>query len=421
MKISIFLLIVGLMNVSAGVYSQEAKITLDLKNATFEEVLWEIQKQTEFIFLYSADDVKKIDNINLSFKEASINAILTECLANSDLKFRIKHKTVVITHAPSLRKIKPAEVIPLEVSQPQITVTGNVTDDTGAPLPGVNVVIQGTSIGTITDLSGSFTINIPDENAVLAFSFVGYTPLTISVGNQRQFSIILIPDVKALEEVVVVGYGTQKKESVVGAISQVAGSSLVQSGISNVSNAIAGKLSGVLTIQQTGEPGANNAEIIIRGLSSWNGSNPLVLVDGVERDFNSMDPNEINTISVLKDASATAVFGAKGANGVVIVTTKRGSIGKPKLDFSGSYGIQWATRGRIFVDSYTTMSMWNVALMNDQKFSQMLSQDVLEEYRNPSSPLKAIQYPNVNWWNELVLPFAPTYNANLNISGEQIL
>ncbi len=135
-----------------------------------------------------------------------------------------------------------------------------------------------------------------------------------------------------------VGYGVQKKESVVGAITQVDNVALMRSGSSNVTSAIAGKLSGVLTIQQSGEPGNNDSQIIIRGLSSWNGSEPLVLVDGVERDFSDLDPNEINTLSVLKDASATAVFGAKGANGVIIVTTKRGALGKPKLDVTASYG-----------------------------------------------------------------------------------
>ena len=144
-------------------------------------------------------------------------------------------------------------------------------------------------------------------------------------------------EVTQISEVVVVGYGTQKKESVVGAITQVNSASLVKSGIPTITNAISGKLSGVLTIQQTGEPGANQAEIIIRGLSSWNSSAPLALVDGVERDFKDLDPNEISTISVLKDASATAVFGARGANGVIIVTTKRGSLGRPVMSFSSTY------------------------------------------------------------------------------------
>lgn len=192
---------------------------------------------------------------------------------------------------------------------------------------------------------------------------------------------------------------------------------LMRSGTTSVTNAIAGKLSGVLTIQNTGEPGANSSEIIIRGLSSWNGSEPLVLVDGVERDFSNIDPNEINTISVLKDASATAVFGAKGANGVIIVTTKRGSLGKPQLDFTAAYGTIRASGIPDHISSYQTMTMLNEARMNDMQYSYLLEDNILNEYRSPSSPLNALQYPDVNWFKEISVPFAPVANANLNISG----
>jgi TonB-dependent SusC/RagA subfamily outer membrane receptor len=178
----------------------------------------------------------------------------------------------------------------------------------------------------------------------------------VKVGAQSVYNITLADETVGVEEVVVVGYGVQKKETVVGAISQVDGVALMRSGTSNVTSAIAGKLSGVLTMQSQGQPGSNDSEIIIRGLSSWNGSAPLVLVDGVERDFTELDPNEIQTISVLKDASATAVFGAKGANGVIIVTTKRGKLGKAKLDMSASFGLQKATRIPDHIDSYTTMN-----------------------------------------------------------------
>ncbi len=215
----------------------------------------------------------------------------------------------------------------------QDPVTGVVRDAaTGENLTGVTVMIKGTTLGTLTDRNGQFSINLPQLEAILSFSFIGYTAQEISVTRGAKLTVALNLEVTEISEVVVVGYGTQKKESVVGAITQVNSVALVQSGTVSVTNAIAGKLSGVLTIQNTGEPGSNDAEIIVRGLSSWNGSDPLVLVDGVERDFRFLDPNEINTISVLKDASATAVFGAKGANGVIIVTTKRGSLGKPKLD-----------------------------------------------------------------------------------------
>lgn len=306
---------------------------------------------------------------------------------------------------------------PLSVSAQQKTITGTVIGDDKAPIPGASVVVKGTTIGTVTNLDGKFNLPVPASAQTLVFSFVGLTPKEVPVGTGSVFNVTLSESTVGIDEVVVVGYGTQKKESVVGAITQVNNSSLMRSGSSNVTNAITGKLSGVLTIQQTGEPGASSSEIVIRGLSSWNGSAPLVLVDGVERDFNTLDPNEINTISVLKDASATAVFGAKGANGVIIVTTKRGKVGKPLLDFSASYGIQKATRIPDHISSFTTMSMYNVGLMNGAKFQDLLPQSVLDQYANPTSKLNALRYPNVNWFDEVTREYAPTINANFNVSG----
>lgn len=299
----------------------------------------------------------------------------------------------------------------------QNTVKGTVKDaGTGEALIGVTVMVKGTTTGALTDINGKFSVPVTGQ-ATLVFSFIGYSSQEVAAAPGADLNIGLVTELTQISEVVVVGYGTQKKESVVGAITQVNNAALMKSGTSNITNAISGKLSGVLTIQATGEPGANQSEIIIRGLSSWNGSQPLVLVDGVERDFKMLDPNEIATISVLKDASATAVFGAKGANGVIVVTSKRGTIGKPKLDFSGSYGLQRATRIPDHIDSYTTMSLLNVARMNGQQFGLLTPDNILEEYRNPSTPLNALRYPNTNWFDEVTKPFAPMANANLNITG----
>jgi len=300
----------------------------------------------------------------------------------------------------------------------QNTITGTVKDATsGEVLTGVTVVVKGTTTGALTDINGKFTIPVTGGQVTLLFSSIGYTTQELAAIPGADINISMAMEVTQISEVVVVGYGTQKKESVVGAITQVNSAALVKSGISNVTNAISGKLSGVLTIQQTGEPGADQSEIIVRGLSSWNGSAPLVLVDGVERDFKDLDPNEVATISVLKDASATAVFGAKGANGVIIVTTKRGAFGAPVMSVSASYGMLKATRIPKFIDSYETMTDLNMGLMNNQQFDKLIPQSDLNQYKNPSSPLNALRYPNVDWFKELTLPFSPTTEANFNISG----
>ena len=297
------------------------------------------------------------------------------------------------------------------------TLSGNVIGEDNMALPGVSVVVKGTVVGTVTDINGKFNLKVPADAKTLVFSFIGMKPIEMEIGTQTSINVTLKEETVGLGEVVVVGYGTQKKETVVGAISQIDNQALVRTGLTNVTNAITGKLAGVLTVQQSGQPGSNDSEIYIRGLSSWNGSQPLVLVDGIERDFSDLDPNEINTLSVLKDASATAVFGAKGANGVIIVTTKRGTLGKPKLDITASYGMQQATRIPDHIDSYTTMSMYNDALMNGQQFTQLIPQNQLDEYKNPSSNLMALRYPNVNWFDLLSKNHAPVANANLNLSG----
>lgn len=296
-------------------------------------------------------------------------------------------------------------------------ITGTVVDVNNEPLIGATVKVLGTGLGTITDFDGKFNINLSNKNQVIEVSYIGYETKKIKFRGQKTLLVVLSEEDTVLDEVVVVGYGTQKKESVVGAISQVGGKDLVAAGTSNLSNAIAGKLSGVLTMQTSGKPGASDAEIVIRGVSSWNGSAPLVLVDGIERDFGDIDANEVETISVLKDASATAVFGARGANGVIIVTTKQGIVGSPKLNISASHGISWATRVPKQIGAETTLNAYNESLMNGQKFKDLIPEDEIQKHVNPANPLEAILYPDINWFDLLTNKFAHVTNANANLRG----
>jgi TonB-linked SusC/RagA family outer membrane protein len=296
-------------------------------------------------------------------------------------------------------------------------ITGVVTDERGVPLAGAHVLVVGrANTGTATGADGKFTLAVAPGSS-LRVVFVGFEEKTVVVGEPAYYFIRLAERVAEIEEVLVVGYGVQRKESVVGAISQVKGEELVRAGQTTITNALAGKLSGVATIQRSGMPGNDHAEIVIRGLSSFDSSSPLVLVDGVERDFTSIDPHEVSTVSVLKDASATAVFGARGANGVIIVTTKRGTEGRPRMDFSFSAGVQLPINVARHVDAYATMSLLNVARMNDKQFSDLTPAAVLQEYARPSSRLNAIRYPDVDWFEELTEPYAPSLNANFNVRG----
>jgi len=421
-------------------------ISINLKDVSVEDAFVVINDKTNFNFQY---DQKLVQNkkLDVNFTGTTIGKLLRYISKETNLSFSRVNETIYVS-TPKKQAVteiinsgqkptssllnKPGQltasteefhanrlmqVVNEGMATMAVTVTGVVKGDDGTTLPGVNVVEKGTVNGTSTDVDGRYKITIAGNSSTLVFSYIGYVSQEVPVGGKRGIDVKLISENKSLEEVVVVGYGTQRKESVVGAITQVDNKALMRSGTSNITNAIAGKLSGVLTMQSSGEPGNDHSEIIIRGLSSWNGSQPLIMVDGVERDFKDMDPNEIATISVLKDASATAVFGAKGANGVVIVTTKRGVIGKPKLDFTASYGMSKATRIPDHISSYKTMSMYNTAMMNGQSFTGLITQNALNQYRNPSTPLNALRYPDVNWFDIMTKPFAANANANFNVSG----
>ena len=275
-------------------------------------------------------------------------------------------------------------------SQNEKLVSGKVTDADGQPIPGVTVVLKGTSIGTVTDLDGTFSIDIPDENSELVFSFIGLETKSVVVGNRSYFEIELRPSAFEIDDVVVVAYGKQKKESVVGSISQVSGRDLVSTPVINISNAIVGKVSGLTAIQNTGEVGNEHSTIRIRGVGTFAGTqDPLIVIDGIIRDmdtFNSLDSYDISGINVLKDASATAVYGVRGANGVIIVTTKRGKEGvsAPKVNLNTNFGLVSSTEFPQLVNSYEYAMLKNEGYRNDGRSNDPLifSEDELWKFQN---------------------------------------
>lgn len=312
----------------------------------------------------------------------------------------------------ALLAIFPGE---LSAQDNKIQVKGSVADVDGKPIPGATIMVKGNTSygGAISDDQGNFTFSFP-VGETLQVICMGYVTVESKFSRNSDWIVTMDEDAQMLDDVVVVGYGVQKKESVVGSISQVGAEALVNSGTTNITNAIAGKLAGVLTFQSSGAPGGSDAEIFVRGVSSWNGSAPLIMVDGVERSFSELDPNEVETISVLKDASATAVFGAKGANGVILVTTKTGQKGKPKMNLTVNYGLESPQELAAIIDAGTTAEMMNVAYMNDASFGSVMSKEVVEAYRTGSDP---IRYPNNNWYNLLLKDFSNSINVNYNLRG----
>ncbi|MDR1155874.1 MAG: TonB-dependent receptor [Bacteroidales bacterium] len=320
----------------------------------------------------------------------------------------------------------------LALAQQDVTVTGVVTDVNDAPLPGVNIVVMGTLNGTVSDVNGKYRIKVSDRDAVLAFSFVGYTAQEIAVGDRTVVHVTLSEAATVMEEVVVVGYGVQKKVSVTAAISSVNGDELKMSSSTNIANALAGRISGLTSLQNAGgQPGADDATLYLRGVATLNGTSPLILIDGVPRDhIRTIDPNEVESVSVLKDASATAVFGVRGANGVILITTKRGNEGKPELSFNVTRTYSALTREPSRLHSLDYLRLRNEAFKNSGQESSMFGQEIFDKFENPllgldpSDPdyeskavMRRYMYPDHDYYRELIARWTPQTVVNANLSG----
>lgn len=308
-------------------------------------------------------------------------------------------------------------------AQVQTKVSGKVVDNNGEPLPGVAVMIQGATGGTITDFDGNYSLSVP-AGATLSFSFIGFESQAITVAEGKNtYNITMEDDLKELDEVIIVGFGQQKKASVVGAITQTTGEVLERAaGISDVGAALTGNLPGVVTTQSTGMPGEEEPQIVIRGASSPNSTNPLVLVDGIERPMSSVDMASVANISVLKDASATAVYGVKGANGVILITTKRGSEGKAQVNVAANVIMKMVSKLPGKLDSYDALMRRNLAIeheldVNPDAWNMVNSQEFINHYRGQQTQEDRERYVNVDWQDTLFKKRAMSYNANINVSG----
>ena len=303
-------------------------------------------------------------------------------------------------------------------AQQGINITGTITDNSG-PLPGVAVRVQGTNLGTSTDANGNYSIIAPNSDAVLQFSFIGYITSEVLIGDQRIINFEMTEDSQQLEEIVVIGYGTQTKASVTSAIVSVSTEDLLKSPTTSLGNALAGRLPGFSAIQYSGLPGYDDPTVYIRGVSSLSEgrSRPLILVDGVERSFTQIDPNEVADISILKDAGATAVFGVRGANGVILVTTKRGETGKARVTASGSFGIQQPTQIPNFANSFTYATEYNRAQMTDGVDKNLWTfgnEETLRHYELQDQP---VLYPSIDWMDYIMEKYALQNQFNINVSG----
>ncbi|WP_366184331.1 TonB-dependent receptor [Flavobacterium ovatum] len=395
----------GLTSVYANSPYAHKKLDINVQNLTIEELFKEIQNKSEYIFLYKDGVLDDHHKVSLNLKGTQLEDILNKSFSNTVLDYTITDRQVVIKK----KKIKVAEK---NVDQ-NFLVSGVINDENGQSIPGATVLEKGTTNAVQTDFNGKFSLKVRSEKAVLVISYIGFATQEIRVNYRTTISVNLKETVSSLDEVVVVGYGTQRKVSVTGAISSVGTDILKRSPAPNLVGALTGRLPGLTVMQSSGQPGKEDFDIYLRGASTLNGKSPLILVDGVPRDnITMLDPNEIMDVSILKDASATAVFGVRGANGVILITTRMGTVGEPQLSFSASFGRQ------DFSTDYKKYNSWEQAALVNQSYKNdglalPYSQRQIDNYKNQVSDY----YPNTDWFAVYFKQFAPQSRYNANLSG----
>jgi len=408
MKLTAFLLTAAIMQVSASGFAQ---ITFKQQHVSLEQMFKEIRKQTGYNVLWSATNLKKSKLIDVDFKNSPLDEVMKVCLNKQNLFFKIENNTVLIT---SLNK-------PVQEKAVDIVVRGIVKDETGLPLIGAGIRVKGTINSVSANENGAFSITVPDEKSVLLITYVGYEQVEIIVGTQKNIVIQLKPVGGELQEVAVVAYGTQKKESLVGAQSSVKAADLKQP-TANISSMLAGRIAGVVGVTRNGEPGSDQADIWIRGIATMGGSDakPLIIVDGVpNRPIDGLSPDDIESFTVLKDASATAVYGIRGANGVILVNTKRGKVGKPTISFNYFQGISKLTNTPKLIDGVDYMNLANEAkateaIRSGSTYTPLYSSDVIGKTISGIDPNV---YPNVDWMDAIFKDYGQSRTANTSLSG----
>jgi TonB-linked SusC/RagA family outer membrane protein len=408
MKLVMVMLTVFFLHANATGYAQN--VTVQVKNAHLEEVLELIQQQTGYDFLYHAAELKNAKTINLNLKNASLKTVLDACMANQPLTYQIEKKTVLIKSIP----VRSLEERNATGWLRQKTISGTIQDEAQNPLSGVTISVKGTQTATTSDQAGYYMIVVPAGTQSLTFSLLGYVELEKEIGSSTVLNVVLSQSVNYLDDVVVVGYGTQKRASVVGAITTINPKNLQVGTTRSMSNNLAGQLAGVIGVQRSGEPGYDNSSFWIRGISTFgNNRNPLVLVDGVVRSLNNIDPEEIESFSVLKDAAASAVYGVRGANGVILINTKRGKVGKPHVTARVEQALTQPTQLPRFVGAAEYLDVMN-SIRIEKGMDPLYSQEQLDNIRNQTDP---DLYPDVNWVDVISKDQASNLRANVSVSG----
>lgn len=396
MKLTFTFLLLGLITVSASTYSQNTKLDLSMKNNSIIEVFREIEEQSEFYFMYQKEELKKLDKVSVNVKGVKVTDILDELLVGTDLNYKIVDRYIVVRK--NLNDVSDM-VLP---AQQQKSIKGKVVDENGEPLPGVTVLIKGTTSGTVTNADGKYSISDVTAKTILQFSFVGMKAQEIVVGDQNLMNIILVADAIGIEEVVAIGYGVVKKSDLTGSVGSIKADEIAKQPVTRIDQALQGRMSGVQVTTISGAPGSGSS-IRIRGGNSINaGNEPLYVIDGFigGGDLNTINPNDIESVEVLKDASATAIYGSRGSNGVILITTKRG---KNKKGFGVS------------LDSYTGIQapVKKIDMLNGSEFAEYRNE--FAEFLGNSAPFPDLNEVANTDWQEILFRNVPMMSHTLNV------
>lgn len=408
MRISITQVLLSIMFAFGG-YARETSaqdllkknVTIELSQVTLQQALTAIEKQTGVRFAYSRNMVPLREVVSITARDQPLDAVLDKLLSAHGIEFQPGKGQVLLKRKRNYRPLPVKIETYTETFLPplEITVRGTVTDQKGDPLPGVSILLKGTQRGTTSDESGRFSFNVPDEKSVLVLSYVGYISQEIPVGNRSTLAVTLMEDVALLDEMVVVGYGSQRKINLTGAVSSVGGEQINRRVVSQSSQLLQGVGSGLTVRQSSGEPGGDQASIQIRGMGTFSGAgnNPLILIDGVPGSINAVNPNNIENITILKDAASAAIYGSRAANGVILITTREGSKGKMKISYESFVGKQAPTELPQYVDSWVYAEMFNEARINEGQ-SIVYTDEEIGKFR---SGLYPDEYPNKHHLKDL--------------------
>ncbi|MDR2148104.1 MAG: TonB-dependent receptor [Tannerella sp.] len=341
-----------LVNISTSVYSQDRKFTFSVEDKTIKDVFRMIEKESELRFLYNDDFTDLNKKVTIDVTDNRIESILDLMLNKAKVTYRILENNLVV-------------ITPLGMAIQDITITGTVTDEAGETLPGVTVLIKGANQGTVTDIDGRYSVNVPDESATLVFSFVGYASQEFVIGARRVINATFIEESRGLEEVVVVGYGTQRKVNLTGAVSVISGEDIASKASTDIRSAMQGQLPGVFVLRNNGKPGQETNTIRIRGFTSTNAASALILIDGVEGGLTTLNPEDIESITVLKDGASASIYGSRAAAGVILVTTKKGAVQRTAVSYNGSFGINVPGMMPERVAPWIEQEMINIARFNN--------------------------------------------------------